>query len=75
MRISPVGKRCIPFEVLAKACGHKILVDRMTPKQAARKWKKSAETIRRWCRQGRIPFERVGRTIEIPADAKPPKLY
>lgn len=46
----------------------------MTPKQAALKWRKSAETVRRWCREGRIPHERIGRTIEIPVNAKPPRL-
>ena len=46
----------------------------MSVKEAAKKWRKSQSTIRRWCRLGHVPCEKIGRTIEIPADAKPPRF-
>lgn len=77
MRLVPTGPRCGQFEVLAKACGHEIIElseQRMTVKEAAKKWRKSQSTIRRWCRLRHVPCEKIGRTLEIPADAKPPRF-
>ena len=40
-----------------------------TAKEAAAEWHVNLDTVRRWAREGRVPFRRIGRKYEFDLNA------